>query len=102
MKIRSDILRVYQSLHTWVGISAGLLLFIGFFAGALTMFKQPLDHWVSPPTPSPAMVNAQHIDSLALQALAQHPAARKGFTMHLGHHDNNAATMSWTAGRPGR
>jgi len=102
MKIRSDILRVYQSLHTWVGISAGLLLFIGFFAGALTMFKQPLDHWVSPPTPSPTMASAQHIDSLALQALAQHPAARKGFTMHLGNHDNNAAIMSWTAGRPGR
>ncbi|MFZ6875165.1 PepSY-associated TM helix domain-containing protein [Undibacterium sp. Di27W] len=102
MKIRSDILRIYQSLHTWVGISAGLLLFIGFFAGALTMFKRPLDHWVSPPAPVAIMVSEQKIDSLAQQALAQHPAARKGFIMHLGEHENTAATMSWTAGKPGR
>lgn len=102
MKIRSDILRVYQSLHTWVGISAGLLLFIGFFAGALTMFKQPLDQWVSPPVPLPAVTSEQHIDSLAQQALTQYPAARKGFSVHLEHDDNTAATMNWTAGRPGR
>lgn len=39
MKVRSDVLRIYQSIHTWTGIIAGIVLFIGFYAGALTMFK---------------------------------------------------------------
>ncbi len=51
MKVRADILRIYQSLHTWTGISAGLLLFIGFYAGSLTMFKHELQQWIAPPTP---------------------------------------------------
>lgn len=58
MKIRSDILRTYQSLHTWTGICAGLLLFIGFYAGSLTMFKQQLQQWVQPPTLSVAQASA--------------------------------------------
>ena len=49
MKVRADILRTYQSLHTWTGISAGLLLFIGFYAGSLTMFKHELQQWIAPP-----------------------------------------------------
>ncbi|MBU2279092.1 MAG: PepSY domain-containing protein [Gammaproteobacteria bacterium] len=48
MKVRPDILRTYQSLHTWTGITAGLLLFIGFYAGSLTMFKHELQQWITP------------------------------------------------------
>ena len=48
MKIRSDILRTYQSIHTWTGITAGLLLFIGFFAGSITMFRVAIDDWATP------------------------------------------------------
>ena len=98
MKIRSDILRVYQSLHTWVGICAGMLLFIGFFAGALTMFKQPLDRWISAPAHTlPAMPAAQ-TDPLVRELLAQKPAARKAFTLHLQQHENIAAPVSWSEG----
>lgn len=55
MKVRADILRTYQSLHTWTGISAGLLLFIGFYAGSLTIFKHELQQWIAPPTPMQSM-----------------------------------------------
>jgi len=48
MRVRADILRIYQSLHTWTGITAGLLLFIGFYAGSLTMFKHELQQWIAP------------------------------------------------------
>ena len=46
VKIASDLIRFHKTLHTGVGIVAGSLLFIGFFAGSLTLFKEPLDRWV--------------------------------------------------------
>ena len=48
MKVRSDILRTYQGVHTWTGIIAGLVLFIGFYAGSLTMFKHEIQQWAAP------------------------------------------------------
>lgn len=50
MKVRSDILRTYQGVHTWTGIIAGLVLFIGFYAGSLTMFKHEIQRWAAPVT----------------------------------------------------
>jgi uncharacterized iron-regulated membrane protein len=48
MRVKPTILRTYQSLHTWTGICAGLFLFIGFYAGSLTMFKHQLQQWIAP------------------------------------------------------
>jgi len=98
MKIRSDILRVYQTLHTWVGITAGTLLFIGFFAGALTMFKQPLERWVSPPTHRLAFVETTQLNQLVMDVLATQPAARTEFSVHLAHHENITAPVTWSDG----
>ncbi|WGG52426.1 PepSY domain-containing protein [Rugamonas sp. DEMB1] len=98
MKIRSDILRIYQALHTWVGIGAGMLLFIGFFAGALTMFKGPLDRWISSPAQTLQPVAQARLDPLVRQVLEQYPAARKGFTLHLEQHENVAAPLTWSGG----
>lgn len=102
MKIRSDILRVYQSLHTWTGILAGTLLFIGFFAGALTMFKEPLDRWASSPAHRLAGVAPERLDLLVRAVLAAEPAARKQFTLHLSPHENTPAPLSWSSGKSGR
>ena len=102
MKIRSDILRVYQSLHTWVGITAGILLFIGFFAGALTMFKQPLERWISPPAHMLNPVKQNQLDTLVRDVLAKHPAAREEFSLHLAQRENVTAPMSWNEGDSGR
>ena len=95
MKIRSDIIRVYKSLHTWVGITSGLLLFIGFFAGALTMFKQPIDAWVSPPQQKLAQVSPQQLDALVPQVLQTHPDAAHGFTLYLTDEAQVSAPMVW-------
>ena len=48
--MRGEILRLYKSVHTWTGIVAGMLLFVCFYAGALTIFAEPLARWASPPT----------------------------------------------------
>ncbi len=49
MKIKSEIIRVYKTLHTWTGIVSALALFIAFYAGAISIFKEPLMHWATPP-----------------------------------------------------
>lgn len=103
MKIRSDILRVYQSLHTWVGIGAGMLLFIGFFAGALTMFKEPLDRWASSPAGAQASSATEaDLDKVVALVLDTYPAARKEFTLHLERNEHASAPLSWSAGEGGR
>lgn len=89
MKVRADILRPYQSLHTWTGICAGLLLFIGFYAGSLTMFKHQLQHWISPAI-TVASANHQapaplHDWQTLLNTALQQQAAvlQAGFTLDL-------------------
>lgn len=61
MKVKADIIRTYKSLHTWVGIISGMALFIAFYAGALTIFKEPISHWATPPI--------QHSESIRLSAV---------------------------------
>ncbi len=82
MKVSSDILRVYKALHSWVGIGTGLL-FIGFFAGTLTMFKQPLDRWSAPPAQQLAMVNTDELNTLVSGVMQQFPDARQQLVVHL-------------------
>lgn len=69
MKVSALMMRRYQSLHTWTGISAGLLLFIGFFAGSLTLFKSTLQQWVEPPAPFAAHDKISLSPSTAAQQL---------------------------------
>ncbi|MBY0239929.1 MAG: PepSY domain-containing protein [Burkholderiaceae bacterium] len=104
MKIRSDILRIYQSLHTWTGIGAGMLLFIGFFGGALTMFKQPLERWASAPVAPQAVVShaPHHVDQAVRAVLSSYPAAREEMAVHLAHQEHTPAPVTWSAGEGGR
>ncbi|OLL32220.1 peptidase [Burkholderia sp. SRS-W-2-2016] len=92
--MRSDILRVYKTVHTWTGIVAGLLLFIAFYAGAVTMFKDSLSEWSTPPAlaASPT-VPLERADALIERTLAAHPAARKLFTLTLA--DDDHVRLSW-------
>jgi len=93
MKVRADILRTYQGLHTWTGIIAGLVLFIGFYAGSLTMFKHEIQQWSEPtkaPVTTPITANYQ---SLIDKAVEQYPEQMNaGFELDLLTHD---APLSW-------
>lgn len=84
MKVKTDVLRTYQAIHTWTGICAGLFLFIGFFAGSLTMFKHELQAWLAP-VPS-ELQQAQLVNPQVLidKAIATYPdAMAKGFDVNV-------------------
>lgn len=99
IKVRGEWLKMYKTLHTWVGICSGLLLFVGFFAGALTMFEEPLQRWANPPQdnlrPASEMTTAE-LGQLVDTVLQQHPAARKDMTVHL--QDGSPAPVVWHEG----
>jgi len=92
--MRSDILRVYKTVHTWTGIVAGLLLFIAFYAGAITMFKDSLSAWTTPPAvEAMPSVPIGRADTLIERTLNTYPAARKLFTLALV--DEGRVQLSW-------
>jgi len=103
MKVRTDILRIYKSLHTWVGITAGMLLFIGFFAGALTIFKQPLERWASAPQDFSATQKSSttDMDKLVYELVKKYPQTRNEFVLHLEQTEQHTAPTSWSAEESG-
>ena len=66
-------LKTWLSVHSGVGIAAGLLLFIAFYAGALTLFHHEIEEWstaAEPPAgPPPTLDDAQRLlDGVLAQA----------------------------------
>ena len=99
--IRADIVKVYKTVHTWIGISCGFALFIAFYAGALTMFQEPIARWASPPAVGVAAVPLDDAPRLLELVAAAHPEARKeGMTLHLRGHENEPARVTWEEDAP--
>lgn len=103
MKIRSDIIRMYRDIHSWVGIVCGLALFIAFYAGAITMFEAPLNRWASQPAVFSEHTPLEKTQELIEKVLADYPqaAGRYEVTLDAGLQDRPARVM-WSTGPRGR
>ncbi len=93
--MRSDIIRVYKTLHTWTGIITGMALFIAFYAGALTVFKEPIARWASPPSAGVAATPLSDTGILIQQVLQAQPKAASDFMIHLQDEEHRLARMHW-------
>lgn len=93
--MRSDVIRIYRSVHTWAGILTGMFLFIAFYAGALTVFKEPLARWASPPAAGVAEVPLDAVPELISRALAAYPEAARDFRVHLEPAEHLPARQTW-------
>ncbi|PZQ63068.1 MAG: PepSY domain-containing protein [Sphingomonas taxi] len=96
--MRTDIIKTYKDIHSWVGIVAGLALFVAFYAGAITMFEEPLNRWASAPTPIAAPPSLQRTPELVDKLLRAHPEARAAYTVHWETGPDTPARVSWTTG----
>jgi len=94
--MRPDILKAYKTVHTWVGILAALFLFVGFYCGAITMFKGPLAEWAPARIALPPAPGLERSSELVSRVLESHPEARKAYTLHFEVSPANPARMSWT------
>ncbi|MFT8736322.1 MAG: PepSY-associated TM helix domain-containing protein [Zymomonas mobilis] len=97
MKIPSNLVRVYRDLHSWVGIVTSLFLFVAFYAGAVTMFEQPLQDWASQSISLPAPVSLHSTPELMAKAFAAHPEAKKNYTISLFPNAAHPERLSWSA-----
>lgn len=91
--MRAEHVRIYKSVHTWTGIVSGMALFIAFYAGALTVFKEPLDRWASPP--AARAVPLAEAQELIAKTLAAEPAVAREFTVHLHDREDVAGRLTW-------
>ncbi|MCW8125551.1 PepSY-associated TM helix domain-containing protein [Microbulbifer halophilus] len=101
MKIRSDIIRMYRDIHSWVGIVCGLALFIAFYAGAITMFETPLQRWASPPPQFEQPTPLEKTPELVEKVLAKYPQAENRYEITLQTSPERPARMSWHTGPRG-
>lgn len=97
--MRSEFVRIYKAVHTWTGIIAGMALFIAFYAGALTVFKEPLARWASPPG-AIRPVALEDAQQLIVGTLAAHPAAARDFTLYVQDAENVPARLGWHVRNP--
>jgi uncharacterized iron-regulated membrane protein len=88
---------MYKDIHGWVGIVSGLALFIAFYAGAITMFEEPLQRWASAPSRLAPPPTLTHTPDLIAKAITAHPDAAKRYEIHLDTSPAQPARMSWPA-----
>jgi len=97
VKIRTDILRHAKELHTWVGISSGILLFICFMAGGLSMFQHEISKWATPPAQSLNAIEINQYNDLVSKVQAEHPETLKSFQLNLDSAEFHYTPMQWKA-----
>ncbi|MBX9400549.1 PepSY domain-containing protein [Lysobacter sp. BMK333-48F3] len=95
MKIRNDIVKVYKDVHIWVGIVAGLMLFVAFYGGAITMFEKPLERWATPPSSLAAPVPLERAPELVSAVLAAHPEAARHYIVLVETAPDTPARVLW-------
>jgi uncharacterized iron-regulated membrane protein len=94
--MRSEFIRIYKAVHTWTGIVAGMALFIAFYAGAITIFKEPLARWVAPPSAiHGTALSLDEAPALIARTLQDHPAAARDFRLHLKPAEHLPAGLAW-------
>lgn len=95
MKIGSDIIKVYKDVHIWIGIVCGLMLFIAFYAGAITMFEKPLERWATPPAALAEAPPLEDAEKLLAAVLAAHPEAANRYSIVVTPTPDQPARVIW-------
>ncbi|HRO60622.1 MAG TPA: PepSY-associated TM helix domain-containing protein, partial [Burkholderiaceae bacterium] len=97
--MRAEHVRNYKSVHTWTGILSGMALFIAFYAGALTVFKEPLRRWSTPPAAIVQPVPMDEAQPLIARTLAGTPDAARGVVLKL-EGDSAIPRLEWQVRDP--
>ncbi|MCL7714798.1 PepSY-associated TM helix domain-containing protein [Stenotrophomonas mori] len=100
MKIGSDIIKVYKDVHIWVGIVCGLMLFVAFYAGAITMFEKPLERWATPPSALDAPPPLADAEALLAAVVAAHPQAAQRYAIVVDIAPDQPARVIWSERGP--
>lgn len=94
--MKSATLRTFTTVHTWAGLLAGFGLFIAFYAGALTMFHDPIDVWAVPHATFDRHETMARGDAMLRDIVKAHPAAKAQIGLTLpGDHPSHEIAAYW-------
>ena len=95
MKVRSDVMKLSKSMHTWVGITSGILLFICFFAGGLSMFQYQFSKWATPQQLVLNKIQPDQYQQLIDKVQQQFPETQQSFSLSFQDNEFYYAPLSW-------
>lgn len=95
--MKAATLRAFLSVHSWMGLLAGMALFIAFYAGAITVFTHALSRWQTTPpatqaAPADPVAAAQ---TLLDTVIAAHPQVAESFLVLLPGEHGPLARVYW-------
>lgn len=98
MKVRSDIMKLVKSIYNWVGLCAGILLFIWSFAGRPSMFQHNISKWTTPAQQVLPKVASNQCNELIQKVQTPYPdppAIQNSFTINLLSNEFHYASITW-------
>lgn len=103
MAMPSSDISVFRRLHTWAGLIAGMVLFVAFYAGVITLFRGEVTQWQQPELRQQSTVSPADYQTWMDRFLALHPQARDEFWMILPGESGQPLRFMWLeAGKHGR
>ncbi|MGN0921095.1 MAG: PepSY-associated TM helix domain-containing protein [Cellvibrio sp.] len=93
--MRGPLLKIYKTLHTWTGLASSIALFIAFYAGALTMFKEPLERWSTPINADRQWISEAQYPNLIAQLIHNRSDAARSFTVNMIEQEHTPAPITW-------
>jgi len=96
--VKAATLRRYTSVHTWTGITTGILLFVAFYAGSLIMFKDALEDWANPSHRAQierALAGERHDGQAIVDAVRGRDRVPEAFNLILTPNDWDAPWGNW-------
>lgn len=83
MKIQANTVRLFKTVHSWTGLVSGLLLFLAFYAGALTIFREDIAAWQNGAPHQLGEALLPDVRPLVERVIGRHPEARQGLMINL-------------------
>lgn len=103
MAMPSADISIFRRLHTWVGLIAGMVLFVAFYAGVLTLFRGEVTQWQQPELRVQTTATPAEYQAWLDRFIALHPQASDEFWMILpGEHEAQLRFMWMEADKPKR
>ncbi|GAE57523.1 hypothetical protein XPR_4158 [Xanthomonas arboricola pv. pruni MAFF 301420] len=95
--MKASTLRAFLSVHSWMGLLAGMALFIAFYAGAITVFTHQLSGWqATPPVTQRAPADPVAAAQTLLDAvIARHPQVADSFLVLLPGEHGPTPRLYW-------
>lgn len=94
-EIQAETLRIFKTVHTWTGLLAGLLLFLAFYAGALTVFREDIAVWQAMAPHRQTDDALKDVKPLVERVISEYPEARQGLMVNLPDAHESGVEAVW-------